>query len=562
MKFIDPIDLLASSSFSRASAASFYTLAGLVGFAPAGEPRLSYPPEVRIYAPAGWLTGPMLLLPTMPLPGVAILPPGAPQFLAEAASTNLMLQSQDITTWTAAEATVTANAAVAPDGTTSADLVAPSATDTVAHQISKAASASVAPGETVGASLFVRAAGLGKVRLRVATAGEAAGFEVTVDLANANLPSAGQFGAGASIMQARIVRLASDWIRIELEGAVAGEGDFGLYLTLGDGLNSFAGVTDKGVEVWGAQLEAGGVSSYIPTTTTAAVRAADLGKPRVVSSIPVTEPVYNAATTYAKNVAVRGDTAATSGTLYVSVASGNNGHALTDAAWWIEAGPINRLRMLDETLGTISTAADAITVVINPDQRVTGLALLAIDAAQARVTMTDPVEGVIYDRTVSLVDNSAVATPWDYFFQPIRRKTYDIFLDLPPYADIQVAVTLSDPGFAVACGGLSIGALQDIGDTRWGVGLSFISASTIQRDGFNRVTVKKRALSRKANVEVIVKPSMVDYLYDLFGQLDSRLVVWIASDQYRSMILYAYYKDFSLVVPYALPLYTLQLEAA
>lgn len=561
MKFIAPIDLTAPSSFARASAASFYTSSGLVGLAPVNEPRLSYPPEVRIYAPSGWLTGPMLLLPTMPLPGVAIVPPAAPQFLAEPAATNLMLQSQDITTWTASEASVTANVAVAPDGTATADLVVPSATDTADHLISKAASAAVTPGALVGASLFVRAAGLGKVRLRAAIAGQAAGFEVTVDLANVDLPSAGHFGAGASIGQARIVRLASDWIRIELEGAVEGEGNFGLYLSLGDGMNAFPGVAGAGVEVWGAQFEAGGVSSYIATTTTAATRAADVGTPLVVSSLPVTEPAYSAAETYPKNAAVRGNTSATASTLYVSVAADNLNHPLTDAAWWIEAGPINRMRMLDDTLGTVSVAADAITVVINPDQRVNGLALLAIDASTARVTMTDPVEGVIFDATVSLVDNSAVTTPWDYFFQPIRRKTYETFLDLPPYADVQVAVTLSDPGYAVACGGLAIGTLHTVGRTKWGVSLSFISASTIQRDAFNRVSVRKRAFSRKASAEVIVDPSTVDWLYDLFGALDSRLVVWIASDQFRSMVLYAYYKDFSLVVPYALPVYSLQLEA-
>jgi hypothetical protein len=562
MKFIEPLTIDDTAAFSRASIASHYTRLGGLAFAPVNEPRLNYPREYRSYAPSGWLAGPSLLLPTAPLPGVAITPAAAPEFLAEPAATNLMVQSQDLTGWTATEVTIAANNSVAPDGTATADKILPSAVDTADHRISRAASAAVAAGATVGCSIFLRAAGAAFAVLRCAPAGEAEGFEMTVDLANADIPVAGGFGAGSTLVDARLITLSAGWFRLELEGSVAGVTDYQVFLWVGDGVATFAGDGLAGIEAWGAQIEVGGCSSYIATTAAAVTRAADVGTPLLVSSVPEDEPVYNAATTYAKDAIARG-TGVDAHKVFLSIQAGNVGKALTDKAWWIEAGLTNRWRMFDDGVGSQTAAPNAITTVLNPQGRVNAAALMQIEAASVRVTMTDQVDGVVFDETISLVDNSGINTPWQWFFEPIRRKTYQVIEGLPPYAGAQLSVTLMDEGFSPRAGALVVGVFHYLGRTQWNPELSIIDASIKQRDVFNNVTLQERAYSRRGNFALWVEPGFVDRFYDLMAQYRAKLLVWVASEQYASMVIFGFYRDFRIAVPYpTLSLGNLQLEAA
>lgn len=550
MKMIEPIRITDQNSFSRASTARFYAIDGRVGTAAVNEPRLHYTPEVRIYAPAGWLAGPSLLLPTIPLPGMTVVPAMVPRFLAEAAATNVMLQSQDLTTWTAAEATVTANFSVAPDGTETSEKIVPSTTDTPAHQVSKMAAAVVAAGGPVAGSIFLRSSGFPLARLRLATTGQAAGVEMTVDLDDGDIPYAGAFGDGASFGEARIIQLGAGWWRLEIEGAVEGATTFGLFVTVGDGVDSLEGDGIAGIEAWGAQIEAGAVSSYIPTTTAAATRSADVGTPMLVSNVAEDEAVYNPATTYAANAVVRGNTPETAHTIYISLKAANVGKALTSTEWWLAAGGTNRWRMFDEVAGSQTVNPDTITVVLTSPKRVTALALLNIDAASARVTMTDAVDGVVYDKIFSLISTAGINNWWSWLFNDIERTTQKLALDLPPYSKAQLTITLSNPGYSVKCGACVIGKLIVVGKTQYGASPGIVDYSTKGRDAFGNPIIVQRPFSRRTQLPVRVPNSFVDRLIDLLAGYRATPIVYIGSELFGSTVIYGYYKDFSTVIAY------------
>lgn len=547
MKLIEPAAITDTQSFSRSSTARFYTVDGRLGTAPANEPRLNYPPERRIYAPAGWLAGPSLLIPTIPMPGMTVVPSSAPQFLAEGASTNVMLQSQDLTSWTATAATVTANTAVAPDGTTTADLIKASAADTALHVISQAATLAVAGGPA-GASIFLRAAGQARARFRCSSASGAAGFEMLVDLGSGDIPSAGAFGTGASLNEARIVVLASGWYRLELEGEIAGASVLSLSVALGDGTTSFVGDGLTGVEAWGCGLEAGEVSSYVPTAASATTRAADVGTPMMVTSVAEDEPVYSSSSTYAQNVTVRGNTPATAHNLYVSLIAANVGKALTDKTAWLPAGATNRWRMFDRVVGSQTIDANSITVVVTSSKRLTALALMNVDAAFARVTVTDRTEGVVYDRTISLISTNGISNWWSWFFNDIEKATQKVLLDLPPYAGVQITITLSNPGNTVRCGACVLGRWQKVGATQYGASVGLTDYSTKSRDEFGNAIIKERPFSRRTTLPVMVPNSGVDQLVDQMARFRATPIVYIGSELFGSTIIYGFYKDFSVVI--------------
>lgn len=152
-------------------------------------------------------------MPSAPAPGITGEGPDEPfpiEFLAEPAATNLMLHSQDISGWTATAATFGANAAGAPDSTTTADSLIPDDTDTATHGAFRAASAAVASGATVGASVFLKEAGYAVALFRCAPAGEASGFEMRVDLGTGEVLATNDFGA-ATLAAARLYSLPGGW---------------------------------------------------------------------------------------------------------------------------------------------------------------------------------------------------------------------------------------------------------------------------------------------------------------------------------------------------------------
>lgn len=181
--------------------------------------------------------------------------------LLEAARTNLVLRSTDISnaSWTKTDATITADAGTAPDGTMTADKMAAAATNNV-HRIYQVMT--VASGAPHAPSFFVKPAGLTRVELMESSAGGAV-FD---------LVGSGSVVSGTGIITA----LPSGWYRIVAPRTSASTSWVMQLLMHSGGGSVFTGNGTDGVMVWGGQLETGSVAtSPIATTTAPVTRPAD-----------------------------------------------------------------------------------------------------------------------------------------------------------------------------------------------------------------------------------------------------------------------------------------------
>jgi hypothetical protein len=194
---------------------------------------------------------------------------GCPSLLVEPAATNLVLRSEEFNNayWTKTDATISANATVAPDGTTTADKIVESAT-TAQHKIGRTIGLSTAAHTF---SVFAKADGRNFIQLR----------GVTNTSLNAtaffNL-STGTVGTTANATAA-IQNFGNGWYRCILVVASANASSFEYEVRLSnDGSSlSYAGDGTSGIFLWGAQLEVGSVAtSYIPTVAATATRNADV----------------------------------------------------------------------------------------------------------------------------------------------------------------------------------------------------------------------------------------------------------------------------------------------
>jgi hypothetical protein len=231
-------------TFTRASSGTFVGSDGLLKTATTNEARFDHNPT----------TGESLGL------------------LVEEARTNLLLQSEDLgTTWAPANTTVSTNQTVAPDGVTTADKILETAT-TTEHNI-RQDTASQSAG-TYTFSIFAKAAE--RSNLQFAATGVLGSFRANFNLAT------GTLGSVNTELTASIIPYPNNWYRCVVTRTTTASGTLRAQWNIVTSdtaarVESYAGDITKGLLIWGAQLEAGAfATSYIPTTTATATRAADV----------------------------------------------------------------------------------------------------------------------------------------------------------------------------------------------------------------------------------------------------------------------------------------------
>jgi len=240
-------------TFTRASTATYFDEDGILQSALAGVPRIDFNPSTLV----------------------------CNGLLIEDQRTNSILQSEDFsTTWSiTGTASISTNVTSSPAGTITADKFILGNTITSGsaaffQSVTKAATAT-----TYTTSVFVKAAEFNSLRLILrdtATAGN--NVEAYFNAATGAIafgPTANGTFTGAS---ATISAVGNGWYRVTLTGTTSTETSVNVrMLVYQNGTGTATGNGSDGILIWGAQLEAGAFpTSYIPTTTTALTRNADV----------------------------------------------------------------------------------------------------------------------------------------------------------------------------------------------------------------------------------------------------------------------------------------------
>ena len=243
-------------TFTRASTATFFNSSGVLTSAAIDAPRLDYNPSTL----------------------------AARGLLIEEARTNLLTYSEEFDTtpdWNPIRTSVTADAAVAPDGNTTADALVIDTTPSTNHNIGQ--NESVTSGITYTISVFAKANQITQINVRFSAQFPAG--NTLFDL------SAGTLQNNGTVVASSITPVGNGWYRCTFTATANATGTATAQIFLAEG-NAITIATANGTDnvlLWGAQLEVGAFpTSYIPTTTTALTRSAD------VASVNTLSPWYNA----------------------------------------------------------------------------------------------------------------------------------------------------------------------------------------------------------------------------------------------------------------------------
>lgn len=184
--------------------------------------------------------------------------------------TNYLLQSQSVNvSWTVSGATISADAASAPDSTVTADKIVESSGGT--FHLARQDTSLIAVGRTNTFSTYLQASGRGFARVQFTDTSESNGCFVDVNLSSGATGTVTAIGTGAS--QAATVTPVSSYYRVALTCSISTTATTGraqILLANALGTVSFSGDGASGVNVWGNQVEPGSVATdYAVTTTTA-----------------------------------------------------------------------------------------------------------------------------------------------------------------------------------------------------------------------------------------------------------------------------------------------------
>jgi hypothetical protein len=225
-----------------------------------------------------------------------------------------------------------------------------------------------------------------------------------------------------------------------------------------------------------------------------------------------------------------------------------------DVFWWDEVSSTNRWKMFDDVPQDQTTNADSITGTLDTGKVITAIAFINTNADEITVTVTDPVDGVVYDHTESMNDYSNIFDYWDYFFAPLLRKTEVVFYDLPPYSTAEIDYDIDFTGSTAKCGGMIIGDYKDLGISEYGFNFSIKDYSQPVEDSLGRVTVSRQGFSRMVDVPFVITKGRERGVQRVLSSVLNKPTVFDARTGDDAGIVYGYYADFR--VTYSTPAYT------
>ncbi len=188
-----------------------------------------------------------------------------------------------------------------------------------------------------------------------------------------------------------------------------------------------------------------------------------------------------------------------------------------------------------------------ITVTLEPAQGITDtIAFFGLNGDTVTITVTDPTDGVVYDESFDLRDDSAVYDGYTYCFEPIIKYTELIVDDLPAYGGTELEIII-DAGVNIAkCGKCIVGFKKFIGDVVFGTQVGIISYSNVERE-FGRAVIQSGDYNRFVDYKIGVETPYNREVQKLLTGFRDRAIVFIGSDEdYLETTLYGVYKDFTL----------------
>lgn len=148
---------------------------------------------------------------------------------------------------------------------------------------------------------------------------------------------------------------------------------------------------------------------------------------------------------------------------------------LKDPKTWVDIGPTNKWAMVDNKNTTQSTASGGITVDFTlgvVSSSLSGFNITGASSVEIEVSVAS--DGVIYTKSIPMIDNSEINDFFPWFFDELVNKTEFIVTDLPFYGNATIEVDFVGSG-DVGVGSLVFGNPYRLGDINYGTSYKLLA---------------------------------------------------------------------------------------
>lgn len=272
--------------------------------------------------------------------------------------------------------------------------------------------------------------------------------------------------------------------------------------------------------------------------------AGDNLTPLISSTVANTTADWSSSTNY-----VIGNEVVVNFLKYRALTANSNKPPATNAADWVNIGYANRWAMFSGTT-TERSSSSAFNFVISA-AGVNSLGFFAVNANTITVVMTDPTDGVVYNRTLNTgFFYEGVNDMYDYFFAPFPSsdQVRDVVaLDLPNYASASISITLNGSN-PKSMGMFVAGRIQNLGQALYGSSTGILDYSVKERNNFGNFNIVPRSFSNTADFDVNMMTARVSESQKLLAQYRTSPVAWFGESTLESTIIFGYWKDFDIIL--------------
>ena len=195
---------------------------------------------------------------------------------------------------------------------------------------------------------------------------------------------------------------------------------------------------------------------------------------------------------------------------------------------WIEVSATNKYRAFDSVIDTQATDSSApITYRFQPAGLCNSFAAFNLSGVSEIVlTVTDSVDGVVYNNTVDLTDDEIVVDEYTWCFSPIIFRSQSVLLDLPAYNNPQIDVTLNGSA-SIGVGEIVIGNSLTLGMAGYGTAVETLDYSVYETDDFGNRRVIRRRTADLTEFKVGVMKNRINYVRNVLKDLRGVNCVWV-----------------------------------
>lgn len=235
--------------------------------------------------------------------------------------------------------------------------------------------------------------------------------------------------------------------------------------------------------------------------------------------------------------------------------------AAQDPATWFAVRPTNRWAAFDDRTGTKTELGSSAQYVITPGVRVNSLAFVNMSGITSiNVSIFSATGGgVIYNETLSGQDFGNITDWYQWYFGEFRDRVKIAEFGIPNYIDNIITVTFTG-SVDSSIGVFVIGSEIDLGLSMEGMEPDFVDYSRTEEDGFGGLKIQQRGFSNRLNITVGVQRANYDYVNNELRRLRTTPLVYVASQNFASGIIYGFHKRAPIPFTHGLSRLELQIE--